>query len=74
MAERIQQLLTNRDIRSLVKLTGAGLVPVARRFPLEFYLIMKMHSLTSLASPSKSEKSGALFDLVTRLVTRPCTQ
>ena len=49
MAERIQQLLTNRDIGSLVKLTGAGLVPVARRFPLEFYLIMKMHSLTFLA-------------------------
>lgn len=38
MAERIQQLLTNRDIGSLVKLTGAELVPVARRFPLGILL------------------------------------
>ncbi len=66
MADRIQQLLTNRYIGLLVELTGAGLVPVARRFPLGFYLIMKMQSFTFLATTVKSEKSRALFDLVTR--------
>jgi len=35
----------------LVKLTGGGLVPVARRFALEFYLIIILHSVTFLASP-----------------------